>query len=184
MTVLCDLAYKYGTDKCPQLKHNFTEFYHEMFRDRREQVRKVVEIGIGCIPPAFNKGASLYMWRDYFPNATIYGADINPHLLIEDDRIETILCDKRSQKDLENLLKFTGYDVDLFVDDGSHKPEDQVFTCLSVMPLLGKDAIYVIEDVGHREIGKRLGEFDIKILRRAKMKYNDNCMIVVRHGEY
>ena len=92
MTELCDLAYKYGSDKCPQIKHHFTEWYYQEFVSRKESVRKVVEIGIGELgienPANCKIGASLYMWRDFFPNAMIYGIDIDKNLLIRDDRIQ------------------------------------------------------------------------------------------------
>lgn len=184
MTALCDLGYLYKTDKCPQIKHHFTEFYDEMFKDRRESVKKVVEIGIGNMHPYYVKGASLYMWRDYFPNAMIYGADIEPGLMFEEERIQTVLCDQTKIKDLEHLLQITGGDIDLFIDDGLHTPESQIFTCLAVMQLISSNTIYVIEDVGHREIVERLRIFDTHILRRAKRKYNDDCLVVVRHGLY
>jgi len=182
MTILSTLGWKYKTDKCPQIKHHFTEFYDEMFRYRRDTVKKVVEIGIGNMHPYYVKGASLYMWREYFPNARIYGADIDPNLLFEEDRIKTILCDQTKSEDLGNLIKITGDDIDLFIDDGLHTPESQVFTCLTILPLVSKDTIYVIEDAGHRhQIMNGLQKFDARILRYSKLKYNDDCMIVVRN---
>lgn len=43
MTELCELAYKYGTDKCPQIKHFYTPYYYKLFKDRRLSVKKVLE---------------------------------------------------------------------------------------------------------------------------------------------
>jgi hypothetical protein len=34
-------------------------------------------------------GASLYVWRDFFPNAYIFGADIDKEVLFNDKRITT-----------------------------------------------------------------------------------------------
>lgn len=180
--MLSEIAFKYKTDKCPQIKHHFTEFYDEMFRDRRESVRKVVEIGIGIMHPYYVKGASLFMWREYFPNATIYGADIDPDCMFEEERIQTILCDQTKAKDLENLIAITGEDIDLFIDDGLHTPNSQVFTCLNIMQMVSRETVYVIEDVGHREITKQLQPFSPRILRRARRRYNDDCLVVVRHN--
>jgi len=183
MTLLCDLGWKYKTDKCPQIKHHFTEFYDEMFRNKRDEVKKVVEIGIGNMSPYFVKGASLYMWQEYFPNAMIYGADINRDLLIKDTRIESLFCDQTKKTDLNNLIKTVGSDIDLFIDDGLHDPDSQVFTCLTVMPLVSNKTIYVIEDAGqHSKVINRLGGYDTRVLRRSKIKYNDDRMIIVRHG--
>lgn len=178
MTELCDLGYLYKTDKCPQIKHHFTEFYHDMFGEERDRIKKVVEIGIGNMAPHFVIGASLYMWRDYFPNAMIYGADIDTSLLFLDNRISTFYCDQTNAVDLEHLIFLTGSDIDLFIDDGLHTPESQIFTCLTVMPLLD-DPIYVIEDVGHREILDKLTEYNCRVLKLNRRKYNDDCMVVV-----
>src|SRR5260221_5176203 len=104
-TPLCKLAYKYGTDKCPQLKHCYTPYYHQLFKGRQKTVKKVLELGIGYyktikeqeavydrkLKRYYQKGASLKMWRDFFPNAQIFGADIQPDTLFEEERIKTYL---------------------------------------------------------------------------------------------
>ena len=47
MTKLCKLAYKYGTDKCPQIHHSYTPFYYELLNPKRNEIKKFVELGIG-----------------------------------------------------------------------------------------------------------------------------------------
>lgn len=162
-TDLCKLAYKYGTDKCPKLKHNYTPYYHQLLNSKRNQIKKVLELGIGRYkgmetnPVIFDKGlnryyhrgASLYMWRDYFPNAYIYGADVAPETIFTDDRIKTFLCDERKNDDLTNLVSTIGKDIDLVIDDASHHVGDQIFACQKLMPLLKKEVVYIIEDVSH-----------------------------------
>lgn len=175
--MLSEIAFKYKTDKCPQIKHHFTEFYEQMFAGRRLEVKKVLEIGIGLMAPYYVKGASLYMWREYFPNATIYGADINPELIFADDRIITYLCDQTKRKDLRRLIKDVGSDVDIFIDDGLHTPESQIMTCLTIKPLI-PNATYIIEDAGHRWIMKEL-PYHCQTLRHSHLKYNDDCLIIV-----
>ena len=173
MTPLCELALKYGTDKCPRIKHHYTPVYYEMFGNRREEIRKIVEIGVGT-------GASLRTWRDFFPNAMVYGADIVPELLFSEERIETLLCNQRTREDLERLVRITGSDVDLFIDDGSHNPDDQLFTCQTIMPLLDERAVYVIEDAWRVGIVEGLGEYDWEKIGFAKRASNDDRLIVVR----
>ena len=42
ITELCKLAYKYGTDKCPQVNGAYyTPFYFELLKDKRETFCKV-----------------------------------------------------------------------------------------------------------------------------------------------
>ncbi len=162
ITELCEIAYKYGTDKCPQIKHGYTPVYYEMFKDIRNSVKKVFEMGIGYyktmaevaviydrgLKRFYQKGASLKMWRDFFPNARIYGADIAPETMFRSHRINTYVCDERKKEDLEALVKKTGSDIDIFIDDGSHKWQDQAFLAKTILPMLKKDIIYIIEDVG------------------------------------
>ena len=127
-----------------------------MFKDQKDSVRKVLEIGIGHkgnMPPirGYVKGASLFMWREFFPNAQVYGADILPELVFKDVRIETFQCDQTKKDDLHELIRKTGSGIDILIDDGSHLAEDQLFTCLTLMPLLNKDVTYCIEDM--KDIG-------------------------------
>jgi len=140
-TPLCALAEHYGTDKRPEpLGHGYTHYYHSLFADRRESIRKVMEIGIDV-------GASLRMWRDYFPNATIYGVDVDPNKLITEDRIQCFLCDQSSESALIDLTFRVGDSFDLIIDDGSHRPHDQITTANVLIPSLTPGGIYVIEDV-------------------------------------
>ena len=159
---LSELAYKYGTDKCPRIFHPYTPFYYELLKDRKNTIKKVLEVGIGYyemlkygdqsvwdknLGRQYMLGASLKMWRDFFPNAQVYGADIRKEVMFGDERIKTFLCDETKKEDIEQLIKNTGKDIDLFVDDGSHHWEYQIFLCLTAMPLLQKEVIYVIEDI-------------------------------------
>ena len=120
-TPLCKLAYKYSTDKCPRIKHVYTPFYYDLLKDRKHTIKKVLEMGIGVketMPyyPRYQTGASLRMWRDFFPNAMVYGADISPKALFEDERIKTYLCNEKKEEDIKELVEQTGPDIDLFVD--------------------------------------------------------------------
>ena len=190
-TPLCELAYRYGSDKCPQIKHPFTLFYHELFAAQRMTICKVLEIGIGdqdemrwSHVPDYQTGASLKMWRDFFPNATIYGADIKPGCLFSEDRIRTYLCDQRDLASLTALIDRTGGDLDIVIDDGTHIPQDQVSTCRTLMPLLQPGVTYIIEDVGHngyRRVLDELQDYDCRPIRHSKMVFRDDRIVVVRH---
>lgn len=188
MTELCNIAYKYGTDKCPKIGHTYTPFYYELFKDKRESIKKVLELGIG-FPECMDKfykdyitGASLYMWRDFFPNAQVYGVDIEPKAMFSADRIKTFICDEHSKQDIENMIRITGSDIDIFIDDGSHYAHEQVFLCETVFPLLNKGVFYSIEDVRFPErLVKRLSKFDCYIPDIGKSKHNyRNSLVIVR----
>jgi len=185
-TELCRLGYFYGTDKCPQIRHFYTEFYWKLLKDKRESIKKVLELGTGCFEtmstcPNYVTGASLYMWRDFFPNAQIYGFDILPQTVFKKDRIETFLCDGTSKEALTNLIKKTGSDIDLFIDDGSHNPRHQIFACLTLMPLFKRDVIYIIEDVRDPNIVNYLKNYDCHVVRRSRLKEKHDRLVVVKN---
>jgi predicted O-methyltransferase YrrM len=139
-TPLCLLALQHSTDKAPHTGHAYTPYYHELFKDRRESVRKVLEIGIDV-------GASLRMWRDYFPNAQIYALDCEQSKLVNDGRIHSFLCNQGDANSLLEASRWAGQDFDLILDDGSHDPAHQILTARMLVRLLAPDGVYVIEDV-------------------------------------
>lgn len=189
-TPLCEIAYKYGSDKCRQLKHPYTPFYYELLKNRRHSIKKVLEIGVGhaitmpyiiTFKGSYQTGASLYMWRDFFPKAEIYGTDILPEAMVKDDRITTYLSNQTNKADLFKLIRNVGRDIDLVIDDGSHKWPDQVFTCLTLMPLLPKKVCYVIEDVKYPDLViKELSGFNCSIPDIPR-PYRDSRLVLVKN---
>ena len=152
MTILCDLATQYGTDKWNF--HHYTPHYYELFKDRRYEVQKVLEIGIGdpssMADPSgkpYIPGASLRMFSDFFIYASIYALDNNPGLLINDGPFHSFYCDQGNEQSIRDVLPKIGTGFDLIVDDGSHVPEHQVSSAKILVPLLAPQGIYVIEDV-------------------------------------
>jgi hypothetical protein len=148
MTPLCELAKKYGTDKggehliAGDTCHRYTEAYWEMFKDRREDIYNVLEIGV-------NYGCSLRMWRDFFPNAQIIGIDSNEECMRDyGERIRCFVADQYNESDLRYVMnQLDDIDLDLIVDDGSHEPAHQIFSAQVLLPFLAPDGDYVIEDI-------------------------------------
>lgn len=198
MTPLCEIAFKYGTDKCPQLVHFYTEFYYELLRNRQRTLKKVMELGIGhyrCMKfldsvfdPRLNRtyqrGASLKMWKEFFPNAQIYGIDNQEECMFEEERIKTFVGDQANVKDWDKILEQTGTDIDLFIDDGSHNRNHQLFTAQTLVPRFKRDVIYIIEDVRRPEwLAEKLTKlsgFDCKIIKSTHNPplHMDNLIIV------
>jgi hypothetical protein len=187
-TELCDLAWKYGTDKCPKIKHNYTPIYYDLLKDKRDSFKKILEIGIGDgermshekIPPHYQKGASLRMWRDFFPKAHIYGVDIIPNCLFQDERITTFLADATNDFELSNIIKDIGSDIDMVIDDGGHSLVSQLQTFGILMPLLKKDVIYIIEDARFPDsIKEKLSDYDCRVLRLSRRR--QDTLIIIKN---
>lgn len=179
MTELCELAYRHAADKCPQFGHPYTPYYYDLFKDIRNDVKKVFEMGVGGYDrkflwrnPQYKPGASLRMWRDFFPNAQVYGGDILLEGLIEEERIKTYICDETNKKWVQNLLNMIG-DIDIFIDDASHNLQHQIELAKYAMPVLPKNVIYIIEDVTYADAIKvSLPQYDcdIPILKGRRLQ--------------
>lgn len=131
--------------------HNYYLEYAKRFQSKRNSALKVLEIGV-------NTGHSVLMWERYFPNATIYGIDIdlsithlgiNPKELTKDyDRIKLFEFDACNKSNVDNFFKENGGDFDIIIEDGSHLGHHQILSTLYYMPLLKENGIMVIEDIG------------------------------------
>jgi len=125
--ILHDLGILHGTDKATY--HNFCNFYESKLKD--VEIKSVLEIGV-------KNGASLKMWRDFYPNAKVYGVDINKPLGIKG--VAEIKAD--ASKPIEQLY---GKTFDLIIDDGSHLCSHQIATYQNLIGRCNK--FYIVEDL-------------------------------------
>ena len=77
---LIDLVDNSRTDK--NTGHSYLDTYEKILTKIRFTATNVLEIGIGPFKDVNNiygapgNGGSIKLWSDYFPNATVYTADI------------------------------------------------------------------------------------------------------------
>lgn len=117
----------YGSDKADP--HNYHLFYGHVLRDRKS-IGHILEIGLGTNNQSFvsnmgkegRPGASLRAFRDFCPYARIIGADIDRHILFEEDRIRTFFVDQTEPATFNDLAAVVPAELDLFIDDGLHSP--------------------------------------------------------------
>jgi hypothetical protein len=140
---LTALASKYRTDKWGN--HHYTPHYQRHLQHLRHRPINLLEIGIGGYARDRAGGASLRMWKDFFPLGRIYGLDIQDKSFVDEWRIKTF---QGSQVD-ESLLRSIAAEIgrlDVIIDDGSHRPEHVKASFEILFPLLADDGIYVVED--------------------------------------
>lgn len=184
-TPLCELGFKYRTDKCPQIRHDYTPVYYSLLKDKRESFKKVLELGIGTVVSmkhvsGYMPGASHRMWRDFFPNAQIYGVDIAPECIFQDERITTFLYRTHIPEDMKELISKIGSDIDLVIDDGPHHTGTQIGTARTLLPLLKKDVLYIIEDTKNPErIQRNLPEYKCNLVKMPKKGADDNNLVII-----
>lgn len=136
---LDNLAIKYNSDKKPG-EHNYTKTYFHYFSKIKDKKIKLLEIGV-------LKGASIKMWKDFFPNAEIYGLDIDPSCKeYEDCRIKIFIGDQTDRDFLKEMMKEIG-PVDIIIDDGGHTMNQQKTSFEVLFPYIKKGGAYIIEDL-------------------------------------
>jgi hypothetical protein len=122
--------------------HNYLPYYWMHFRDIRLEVRKVLEIGV-------QTDRSIRMWEEFFPNATIYGLDIDPACeRLAGGRCEIFTGDQSDRVCLNRIVEQAGGYFDIVIDDGSHRVEHQLASFDFLFPRLSDHGIYVVEDTG------------------------------------
>jgi len=176
--------------------HNYPAFYSELLYSNRNDVKVFVEIGIG--PPhqdgesrmgvAYKYGSSLRGWRDFFENAIIIGCDIDPRVLICEERIISNYLDQTNPASfiaLQEILVGKG-GADVILDDGLHQPHSHIVSLLLLWPYIKPGGVYMIEDVGKPSFNYTL-EFIKKLnlnatcygVELASIKKSDNRIIAI-----
>lgn len=121
--------------------HDYLQHYWRHLRDRRESARKVVEIGV-------QTPRSVNAWAEFFPNATIYGIDIDEKCReFSEGRIDIHIGDQMDEAFLLDFVKKTGGDFDVVIDDGLHTPYSILKSFSYLYPALNDHGTYVIEDI-------------------------------------
>jgi hypothetical protein len=136
MKTLTQIALEQQTDKARD--HKFTDFYDKKLSHLRYENINLLEIGIW-------KGESLRTWKEYFPNASIYGVDISNLKCYEEDRIQIEQADQTDvnrMNDIFGKIKF-----DIIIDDGGHSMYQQQLSLISLFHRLKKGGFYILEDL-------------------------------------
>ncbi len=175
-TELCRMSVKWGTDK--GYPHRYTPIYYQYLYPVALSVKRVLEIGICTKRDLANgrTGASLFMWEEFFPNAEIFGVDIDPHSMVNEGRIKSALANQTNKTEMNSAaFTFGAEKFDVIVDDGSHAPSDQIAAALIMLPWLADTGHYFIEDiyVDPKEVQEAIeskfkGELTFEVFEGAK----------------
>lgn len=205
MTPLCEIMGKYGSDKgnvnITQCWHNYTTFYHSIFKEIQDKTLRIFELGLGTnnlsVPSNMGAngkpGASLYGWREFFPNSKIYGADIDMNILFESDRIKTYYCDQTNPIIIKMMWNQTelvdGFDI--IVEDGLHEYHANECFFENSIHKLNAGGYFIIEDVMKEELHLfenklvewrlRFPELDFTLLKIPSRRNTfDNNLLVIK----
>ncbi|QFZ18292.1 class I SAM-dependent methyltransferase [Saccharothrix syringae] len=141
---LSELATRYGADKWGI--HFYTDHYERHFAPLRHEVVTVLEIGVGGYDDPAVGGASLRMWKHYFPRGVVHGIDVHHKPWLSGQRLEVSEVDQSDPAALDRFARAAG-PFDVVVDDGSHV-NAHVLTSFDVLfPHLRRGGLYVVEDM-------------------------------------
>ena len=140
---LTELAIEFRTDKWGV--HKYTPHYERHLQHLRASPSRCSSSGIGGYKKRRKSGASMKMWRWFFPRARIVGLDIEDKTWLTRGHIHTYLGDQTDPEILQRIIEEQGAPL-VVIDDGSHIPAHVRESFRILFPLLPDGAIYCIED--------------------------------------
>lgn len=150
-TDLCLLGAYWGTDKSPinidpaLHKHPYTAVYDFLFSSMRYENMNFAEIGI-------LKNKSMRCWRNYFPNANLYGFEwfeerINAARLDNLDNTFYYRMNVEDENSIDNAFAETKKLYKVIIDDSTHVFIDQINIINIGYKYLLPGGILIIEDI-------------------------------------
>jgi len=203
MRGLCD---KYGSDKGSNIDlqgkiyknpaHNYTDFYRLIFNQIRNSKLNILECGLGSndenIPSNMGSngkpGASLRVFKEFFPNANIIGVDVDKKSLFEEERIKTYFLDQLNIDSIKefkkNILETT---FDIIIDDGLHSFHANRIFFENLIEKLKENGSFIIEDVKSYDLVRfqnyfKNSKYLVSYIRLENYKNNilDNNLILIQ----
>lgn len=137
-------------------RHYFEGYERHLGKFVGQEVH-LLEIGV-------YSGGSLEMWRRYLgPQCKVYGVDIEPACqAYADDGVRIFIGDQADPNFWETVKKEVPV-LDIVIDDGGHKPGQQIVTLEALLPHLRPGGIYLCEDV--QGVSQRFADYISGLVR-------------------
>jgi len=124
-------------------RHYFAIYERHLAKFRDQEVH-IVEIGI-------YSGGSLDMWKAYFGEKVhVYGVDIEPACRAYEGSGKRIFIGDQADKNFWRQFIKAVPKLDIVIDDGGHKPFQQIATLEALIPHLRPGGVYICEDLHGR----------------------------------
>jgi len=119
-------------------------------------------------------------WREYFPNATLYGYEYSEMRLEKalSDKLPNAVYSKMDVKDVESIqegLQSTMFDI--IIEDSTHEFNDQIRFANIAYKHIKPGGFLIIEDVFREESEQRY----VEALRETSKYYSSMTFIVTEH---
>jgi len=179
-TDMCRVMTRHGSDKGNGW-HNYTTIYSVLFGGRRREALSIFELGLGTDNPELissmgvhgRPGASLRGWRELFPQAQVFGADIDRAILFADTRINTFYCDQRDSGVIAGLWQNAALQpgMDIIVDDGLHEMDANLSFLDGSLKHLRPGGYYIVEDILQESVAPWCQELEKLATQRPGFEY-------------
>jgi hypothetical protein len=168
-----------GTDK--NTIHSYIDYFYE------SELIKYKDKFINLLEIGMSSGGSLFLWRQYFANAKIYGLDIMDVLRPQYKNLKNTEYIINNAYDINFMNSLPNFDI--IIDDGPHSLDSQLFTLINYSKKLNSNGILIIEDIDNQNNLDILvqnipqeykDKFQVFDLRSIKNRYDD-IIIVLRN---
>lgn len=136
-TRLDELGQLCGTDKSSET-HNYLNKYEFFLSKWKNKKFNMLELGVF-------RGASIKMWGEFFPNATIYAVDVDPTARQYTEKNRKVIIAYLSL--YQNISELSALKTDIIVDDASHMWRHQIMALLVLFDSLPHGGVYIVEDI-------------------------------------
>ncbi|KAJ1326185.1 forkhead protein FKH [Microdochium nivale] len=143
-----EIAMKHGTDKVTDHQYHF--MYEKYMPALRDKKLKMLEIGLGC-NMGYGPGHSYHTWLEYFPNVDLYYIEYDAECAAKWASATTgatiFTGDQADVKFLNEVIRKTGGNFDIIIDDGGHTMHQQQVSLEQLWKAVTPGGIYFLEDL-------------------------------------
>lgn len=144
---------------------HYLDIYHRHLSKFIGRHVEVVEVGV-------YSGGSLRMWKQYFGSGCrISGVDIQEACRAYEDASTTIYIGDQADRAFWQRFREHVPVVDVLIDDGGHRPEEQMVTLEEMLPHLRPGGVYICEDI--HGAGNRFASFAHSLAGNLNAFVND-----------
>jgi hypothetical protein len=120
---------------------HYFDIYHRHLQKFVGLTGHIAEVGV-------YSGGSLGMWHFYFgPGCHVYGIDSQPECMVYEGEHTRIFIGDQADRSFWRHFRENVPLLDVLIDDGGHRPEQQIATLEEILPHLRPGGVYICEDI-------------------------------------
>lgn len=122
--------------------------WRHYFNIYQQHLSKFVGMDVNLLEIGVFSGGSLDMWQQYFgKQCKIYGVDIDEVCRAYEGAQTRIFIGDQEDRFFWKKFREEVKKLDVVIDDGGHKPDQQIVTLEEVLPYMNPGGVYICEDV-------------------------------------